>query len=157
LLSALRPSRPGHQACRTAAELAETLYHGLAGSSVGCSIDTLLIMIDEIGFAPPADLGAQLLFRLVAVAYERHALSVATGLSKLGADSCRARCIRQSARPASVPRQNPDRRRRLLPPPPNPEHEEAATNQAMMICASWDHAMVNHRISALICNLVGMV
>jgi DNA replication protein DnaC len=66
----------------TAADLAETLYRGLADNSVGRIIDTLLrndlIIIDEIGFAPLDDTGAQLLFRLVAAAYERRSLAVAS-------------------------------------------------------------------------------
>jgi DNA replication protein DnaC len=66
----------------TAAELAETLYRGLADNSVGKVIDTLLrndlIIVDEIGFAPLDDTGAQLLFRLVAAAYERRALGTAS-------------------------------------------------------------------------------
>ena len=53
----------------TAAELAETLYRGLADNSVGRIIDTLLrndlILVDEVGFAPLDDTGAQLLFRVV--------------------------------------------------------------------------------------------
>jgi DNA replication protein DnaC len=66
----------------TAAELAETLYRGLADNSVGRIIDTLLrndlIIIDEVGFAPLDDTGAQLLFRVVAAAYERRALGIAS-------------------------------------------------------------------------------
>jgi DNA replication protein DnaC len=66
----------------TAAELAETLYRGLADNSVGRVIDTLLrnelILIDEVGFAPLDDTGAQLLFRVVAAAYERRALGIAS-------------------------------------------------------------------------------
>ena len=66
----------------TAAELAETLYRGLADNSVGQVIDTLLrndlIIIDEVGFAPLDDTGAQLLFRVVAAAYERRALGIAS-------------------------------------------------------------------------------
>jgi len=66
----------------TAAELTETLYRGLADNSVGKVIDTLLrndlIIIDEIGFAPLDDTGAQLLFRFVAAAYERRALGIAS-------------------------------------------------------------------------------
>jgi DNA replication protein DnaC len=66
----------------TAAELAETLYRGLADNSVGKIIDTLLrndlIIIDEVGFAPLDDTGAQLLFRVVAAAYERRALGIAS-------------------------------------------------------------------------------
>ncbi|MEV1249597.1 IS21-like element helper ATPase IstB [Nonomuraea sp. NPDC050022] len=64
----------------TAAELAETLYRGMADNSVGRVIDNLLrndlIIIDEVGFAPLDDTGAQLLFRLVAAAYERRALGI---------------------------------------------------------------------------------
>jgi DNA replication protein DnaC len=45
-------------------------------------IDTLLrndlIMVDEVGFAPLDDTGAQLLFRFVAAAYERRALGIAS-------------------------------------------------------------------------------
>jgi DNA replication protein DnaC len=66
----------------TAAELTETLYRGLADNSVGRVIDTLLrndlILIDEVGFAPLDDTGAQLLFRVVAAAYERRALGIAS-------------------------------------------------------------------------------
>jgi len=66
----------------TAAELVETLYRGLADNSVGRIIDTLLrnelILIDEVGFAPLDDTGAQLLFRVVAAAYERRALGIAS-------------------------------------------------------------------------------
>jgi DNA replication protein DnaC len=64
----------------TAADLVETLYRGLADNSVGRILDTLLrndlIILDELGFAPLDDTGAQLLFRLVAAAYERRALAI---------------------------------------------------------------------------------
>jgi DNA replication protein DnaC len=66
----------------TAAELAEALYRGLADNSAGRVIDTLLrndlILIDEVGFAPLDDTGAQLLFRVVAAACERRALGIAS-------------------------------------------------------------------------------
>jgi DNA replication protein DnaC len=66
----------------TAADLVETLYRGLADNTVGKVIDTLLrndvIMIDEVGFAPLDDTGTQLLFRLVAAAYERRSLAIAS-------------------------------------------------------------------------------
>lgn len=66
----------------TAAELLETLYRGLADNSVGRVIDqvlrTELVIIDEIGFAPLDDAGAQLLFRFVAAAYERVSLGIAS-------------------------------------------------------------------------------
>ncbi len=64
----------------TAAELLETLYRGMADNSVGRVIDTILkadlILIEEIGFAPLDDNGAQLFFRLVAAAYERRSLGI---------------------------------------------------------------------------------
>ncbi|HEX6758303.1 MAG TPA: ATP-binding protein [Propionibacteriaceae bacterium] len=60
----------------------ETLYRGLADNSVGRVIDTLLrnelIIVDELGFAPLDDTGAQLLFRFVAAAYERRSLGLAS-------------------------------------------------------------------------------
>ncbi len=66
----------------TAADLIDTLYRGLADNSVGRVIENLLrndlIVVDEIGFAPLDDTGAQLLFRLVSAAYERRALGVAS-------------------------------------------------------------------------------
>jgi DNA replication protein DnaC len=66
----------------TAAELIEALYRGLADNSVGRIIDTLLrnelIIIDEVGFAPLDDTGAQLLFRVIAAAYERRAVGIAS-------------------------------------------------------------------------------
>jgi DNA replication protein DnaC len=64
----------------TAADLVDTLYRGLADNSVGRVIETLLraelVIVDELGFAPLDDTGAQLLFRFVAAAYERRALGV---------------------------------------------------------------------------------
>jgi DNA replication protein DnaC len=66
----------------TAAELVENLYRGMADNSVGRVIDTTLraelVIVDEIGFAPLDDNGAQMLFRFVAAAYERVALGVAS-------------------------------------------------------------------------------
>ena len=64
----------------TAAELVETLYRGMADNSVGRVIESILraelIIIDEVGFAPLDDNGAQLFFRLVAAAYERRSLGI---------------------------------------------------------------------------------
>lgn len=64
----------------SAADLVDMLYRGLADNTVGKIIDTLLradlLIIDEIGFAPLDDTGTQLLFRLVAAAYERRSLAV---------------------------------------------------------------------------------
>ena len=63
-------------------ELVETLYRGLADNSVGRVLEGILkadlILIDEIGFAPMDHTGAQLFFRLVAAAYERRSLGVAS-------------------------------------------------------------------------------
>ena len=75
--------RAGHKVrYYTAADLAETLYRGLADNSVGKVIDSLLrndlVLVDEVGFAPLDDTGAQLLFRVVAAAYERRSLGIAS-------------------------------------------------------------------------------
>jgi DNA replication protein DnaC len=75
--------RAGHKVrYHTAADLAETLYRGLADNSVGKVIDSLLrndlVLVDEVGFAPLDDTGAQLLFRVVAAAYERRSLGIAS-------------------------------------------------------------------------------
>ncbi|GAA2531617.1 ATP-binding protein [Mycolicibacterium diernhoferi] len=64
----------------TAADLVETLYRGLPNNTVGKTIESLLrvdlISLDELGFAPLDDTGTQLLFRLVAGAYERRSLAI---------------------------------------------------------------------------------
>jgi DNA replication protein DnaC len=64
----------------TTAELVENLYRALADNSVGRVIEALLrndvVLVDELGFAPLDDTGAQLLFRFVAAAYERRALGI---------------------------------------------------------------------------------
>ena len=75
--------RAGHKVRYfTAADLADTLYRGLADNSVGKVIDTLLrndlLLVDEVGFAPLDDTGAQLLFRFVSAAYERRSLGIAS-------------------------------------------------------------------------------
>ena len=66
----------------TAAELVETLYRGSADNSVGRVIENILradlVLIDEIGFAPLDNNGAELFFRLVAAAYERRSLGIAS-------------------------------------------------------------------------------
>ena len=60
----------------------ETLDRGLADNSVGRLIEGLLradlVIVDDLGFAPLDDTGAQLLFRFVAAAYERRSLGVAS-------------------------------------------------------------------------------
>ena len=64
----------------TAADLIETLYRGLADNTVGKIIESLLrvdlVILDELGFAPLDDTATQLLFRLVAGAYERRSLAI---------------------------------------------------------------------------------
>ena len=66
----------------TASELVENLYRGHADNSVGRQIEAVLrndlIIIDEVGFAPLDPTGSQLLFRLVAAAYERRSLAIAS-------------------------------------------------------------------------------
>lgn len=66
----------------TAADAVETLYRAQADNSVGRTIEALLrndlLILDEIGFAPLDDTGTQLLFRLVAGAYERRSLAIAS-------------------------------------------------------------------------------
>jgi len=66
----------------TAAELIELLYRGLADNSVGKQIAALLhcelVIVDEVGLAPLDATGTQLLFRLVAGAYERRSLAIAS-------------------------------------------------------------------------------
>ena len=66
----------------TATDLIETLYRALADNSVGKVITQILkadlILIDEIGFAPMDGTGAELFFRIVAAAYERRSLGVAS-------------------------------------------------------------------------------
>ena len=81
-----RPRAPSKRAIKvryfSAVELVETLYRGLADNSVGRVLEQILkadlILIDEIGFAPMDHTGAQLFFRLVAAAYERRSLGVAS-------------------------------------------------------------------------------
>jgi DNA replication protein DnaC len=64
----------------SATDLVETLYRGLADNSVGRVIEQImkadLVLIDEIGFAPMDDTGAQLFFRIVAAAYENKSLGI---------------------------------------------------------------------------------
>lgn len=65
-----------------AADLVETLYRSLADNTVGKTIESILrhdlVILDEVGFAPLDDTGTQLLFRLVAAAYERRSLAIGT-------------------------------------------------------------------------------
>ena|SRR6516165_2485733 len=49
-----------------------------AGPPLGALLRNDLILVGEVGFAPLDDTGAQLLSRLVAAAYERRALGVAS-------------------------------------------------------------------------------
>ena len=65
-----------------APDLVETLDRGVADHSVGRLIAQLLkcelLIVDELGFAPLDDLGAQLLFRFIAAAYERRSGAIAS-------------------------------------------------------------------------------
>ncbi len=66
----------------SAIELVETLYRGLADNSVSKILDGLvradLLICDELGFAPLDVTGGQLFFRVVAAAYERRSLAIAS-------------------------------------------------------------------------------
>jgi DNA replication protein DnaC len=111
----------------TAAELVETLYRGLADNSVGRVIDTLLrhdlIILDEIGFAPLDDTAAQLLFRLVAAAYERRSLAIASHWpfeqwGRFLPEQTTA--VSLLARPATAPLPRRHHDRRVVPDAPSP-------------------------------------
>jgi DNA replication protein DnaC len=105
----------------SAADLVDTLYRGLADNSVGKVIDGLLrhdlIILDELGFAPLDDTGAQLLFRFVAAAYERpiprHRIPLAVRI--LGSVPPRTHHRGQHARPPPPPLPRGHHRRRQLP------------------------------------------
>jgi DNA replication protein DnaC len=66
----------------TAIDLVEHLYRAVADNTVGRAIEAVcrndLIVIDEIGFAPLDHTGCQLLFRLIAAAYERRSVAIAS-------------------------------------------------------------------------------
>ena len=66
----------------TAVELIEHLWRAVADNTVGKAIEQVcrneLIIIDEIGFAPLDHTGCQLLFRLIAAAYERRSVAIAS-------------------------------------------------------------------------------
>ncbi|WP_405089147.1 ATP-binding protein [Microbispora sp. NBC_01389] len=104
----------------TAADLVETIFRGMADNSVGRVIDDLLrndlVIIDEVGFAPLDDTGAQLLFRFAA-AYERRALGIGSHwpFDQWGPLPARAHHRRQHGRPAAPPQHRRGRRRRVLP------------------------------------------
>ena len=66
----------------TAVELIEQLWRAVADNTVGRAIEQIcrheLIIIDEIGFAPLDHTGCQLMFRLIAAAYERRSVAIAS-------------------------------------------------------------------------------
>ena len=66
----------------TAIDLVEHLYRAVADNTVARAIETVcrneVIIIDEIGFAPLDHTGCQLMFRLVAAAYERRSVAIAS-------------------------------------------------------------------------------
>ena len=66
----------------TAVELIEQLWRAVADNTVGRAIEQIcrheLIIVDEIGFAPLDHTGCQLLFRLIAAAYERRSVAIAS-------------------------------------------------------------------------------
>lgn len=66
----------------TAIELVEHLYRAVADNTVGRAIEAVcrndLIVVDEVGFAPLDHTGCQLMFRLIAAAYERRSVAIAS-------------------------------------------------------------------------------
>ena len=66
----------------TAVEVVEHLWRAVADNTVGRAIEQVcrneLILIDEIGFAPLDHTGCQLMFRLIAAAYERRSVAIAS-------------------------------------------------------------------------------
>ena len=66
----------------TAIELVEHLYRAAADNTVGRAIEAVcrneLIIIDEIGFAPLDHTGCQMMFRIIAAAYERRSVAIAS-------------------------------------------------------------------------------
>ena len=103
--SASPPCRPGTRSATspppTSPRPSTAAWPTTASAEV---IDTLLrndlILIDEVGFAPLDDTGAQLLFRVVAAAYERRALGIASHwpFESVGPVPARAHHRRQPAR-----------------------------------------------------------
>ena len=108
----------------TAADLTETLYRGLADNSAGQVIENLLrndlILVNEVGFAPLDDTGAQLLFRFVSAAYERRALGIASHwpFESLGPVPARAHHRRQPPGPPPPSRERRGHSRRFVPHAP---------------------------------------
>ena len=80
--SATPPSRPAKGALLHRRRSRRDPLSRLADNSVGRMIEQILradlVLIDEIGFAPLEHTGAQLFFRLVAAAYERRSLGIAS-------------------------------------------------------------------------------
>jgi DNA replication protein DnaC len=127
----------------------------MADNSVGRVIDTLLrndlIIVDELGFAPLDDTGAQLLFRFVAAAYERRALAVGSHhpVRGLGSLPARAHHRRQPARPATAPLPHRHHRRRELPharspqprKEPPPHHLNTTRGGDFQLATSGDHEL----------------
>jgi DNA replication protein DnaC len=66
----------------TAIDLVEHLWRAVADNTIGRAIEAVcrndLIIIDEIGFAPLDHTGCQLMFRLIAAAYERRSVAIAS-------------------------------------------------------------------------------
>ena len=116
----------------TAIELVEHLYRAVADNTVGRAIEAVcrndLIIIDEIGFAPLDHTGCQLLFRLIAAAYERRSVAIASHstVRSMGTLPARPTDRGVAARPALPPRPHHHHHRRQLPA--HPPHRREATH-----------------------------
>ena len=127
----------------TAADLVETLYRGLADNTVGKIIESLLrvdlIILDELGFAPLDDTATQLLFRLVAGAYERRSWpSARTGRSRNGEVPARADHRGQHPRPVVAPCHRRHHRRPVLPHERRPTPEGDTSTELRITARGGD-------------------
>ena len=83
-----------------------------------------LLIIDELGFVPLSKSGAELLFELISLRYERrHADHQQPAVRRMDRDLRFRTSHRRAARPADPPRHHPRDERRQLPARPKP-HEK---------------------------------
>ena len=68
----------GQTFCPSDGEVLQESPEAFVGRVIDGLLRADLVIVDEIGFAPLDDTGAQLLFRFVAAAYERRSLGIAS-------------------------------------------------------------------------------
>jgi hypothetical protein len=128
----------------TTADLVETLYRGLADNSVGKVIDILLrndvVLVDELGFAPLDDTGAQLLFRFIAIdtAYERRSLGIGSHwLFESWGRFLPEHHRPHHARPTPAPLPHRGHRRRFLPNKASPNERRNPHQDQLISHEEW--------------------